>query len=157
MGDSWGWSGNSSGWKQSVFTIPVAKDAQFKVRWRFASNGTNNNYPGWLIDEVAGISCDTVYHVDGPPFGPGSVIDTLSVWPNLVHGAGQLSYILLRNCNVTIKLYDATGRLAARVPTNGFKKGKNTARLDASRLSRGVYFVKLEGAGDISTTKVIIE
>jgi hypothetical protein len=37
------------------------------------------------------------------------------------------------------------------------KRGPNTAKLDASRLARGVYFVKLETEGDTKTTKVIIE
>lgn len=126
----------------------------FHVRWLFASDGSNN-YPGWLIDEVAGIGCDTVYHDPGPASGP--VIDTLKVWPNPIRGAGQVSYTLLRDCNVTVKLYDASGRLAVRVPTSGFKKGRNTAKLDASRLARGVYFVRLEADGDVRTTKVIIE
>ncbi|MCX6841759.1 MAG: T9SS type A sorting domain-containing protein [candidate division WOR-3 bacterium] len=156
LGDS-GWSGTSTaGWNQSVFTLThVTKDSPFWIRWRFASDGSNNNYHGWLIDEVGFVNHDPA---DGrKPSGRGSVIDTLSVWPNLVRGPAQVNYTLVKDCNVSIKLYDASGRLAARVPTNGFKKGKNTARLDASRLSRGVYFLKLEGAGDVSTTKVIIE
>jgi len=150
-----GWSGNSSGWKQSVFQIPVNKDTQFQVRWRFASGPTNNSYRGWLLDEVAGIGCDLAG--GGPPLGSGPVIDTLKVSPNPVRGYGQVSYTLLKGCNVSIKLYDASGRLALRVPTSGFKKGKNTARLDASGLARGVYFVKVAGETDTKTTKVIIE
>ena len=151
-----GWSGNSSGWKQSVFTIPVAKDDPFMVRWHFDSEGSNSTYHGWLIDEVAGINCHRL--VDGwPPQPSGRAIDTVKVWPNMVRGAAQVNYTLFRDCNVTINLYDATGRLAARVPTSGFKKGKNTARLDASGLARGVYFVKVKGETDTRTTKVIIE
>ena len=88
---------------------------------------------------------------------PGSVIDTVNVYPNLVWGPAMVHYTLKKDCNVTIGLYDATGRLAARVPTSGFKKGPNTARLDASGLARGVYFVKVKGETDSQTTKVIIE
>ncbi len=151
-----GWYGNSSGWVQSVFILDKVTDTKtFNVRWRFASDGTNENLPGWLIDEVAGIGCSWIGGGDAP--GHGSVIDTVSVWPNMVRGAAQVHYTLRKDCNVTINLYDASGRLAARVPTSGFKKGKNTARLDASGLARGVYFVKVKGETDTRTTKVIIE
>jgi hypothetical protein len=81
----------------------------------------------------------------------------VNVYPIVVRGGAQVNYTLLRECSVTISLYDASGRLAQRVPTNGFKKGPNTARLDASGLARGVYFVKVKGETDSQTTKVIIE
>jgi hypothetical protein len=126
----------------------------FQVRWRFASDNGDNTR-GWLIDEVAGIGCSWTGGEDA--LGHGPAIDTLKVWPNPIRGAGQVSYTLLRDCNVTVKLYDASGRLAVRVPTSGFKKGRNTAKLDASRLARGVYFVRLESESDTKTTKVIIE
>jgi hypothetical protein len=155
-GRGWsGWSGSQSGWRQSVFVLDsVDEDDEFQVRWRFAS-GTTGNYKGWLIDEIAGIHCARV--PPPPPSGPGSMIDTLSVYPNLVRGPAQVNYTLVKDCNVTINLYDASGRLAARVPTSGFKKGKNTARLDAGGLASGVYFVKVKGETDTKTTKVIIE
>jgi hypothetical protein len=150
-----GWSGSALDWQQSVFTIPVTS-GKFKVRWRFAAGNGNTTHHGWLIDEVAGIGCE-LYVPTPPSSGPGSVIDTLGVYPNPVSGPGQISYTLWKDCNVTINLYDASGRLAQRVPTSGFKKGPNTAALDASRLSRGVYFVKVKGESDTKTTKVIIE
>jgi hypothetical protein len=149
-----GWTGNSSGWYQSVFKIPVKKDTTFQVRWHFASDA-QNHYKGWLIDEVAGINCAWV--PPPPRSGRGSMIDTVSVHPTLAHGPALVSYTLVKDCKVAINLYDASGRLAARVPTSGFKKGKNTAKLDASGLARGVYFVKVEGASNTKTTKVIIE
>jgi hypothetical protein len=146
-----GWSGNSGGWVQSVFTIPVTSGA-FKVRWRFASDGTSEDLPGWLIDEVAGIGCDL-----GGKMGAAGYIDTMKVWPNPARGKAQVSYTLRKAGNVSVKLYDASGRLAAQVPTSGFKKGRNTATFDATRVARGVYFVKVEGASNFKTTKVIIE
>ena len=151
LGDS-GWSGNSLGWKQSVFTIPVATNAEFKVRWHFAADGDGVTGPGWLIDEVAGINCDLPGRL-----GAAGFIDTMKVWPNPVRGQGQVSYTLRKACNVSIGLYDVSGRLAARVPTSGFRQGKNTAALDATKLARGVYFVKVKGETDTKTTKVIIE
>jgi hypothetical protein len=158
VGDEYGWSGTSTtGWNQSVFTLThVTEGIPFWVRWRFASNGTNNSYRGWLIDEVAGINCRLATD-QRPPQRGDSIIAALDFSPNPVRGDGQLSYALLRDCNVSIKLYDATGALVAPLRTSGFKKGVHTAAMDVSKLQRGVYFVMVEGAGDVSSTKVIIQ
>jgi len=151
------WCGWESGWNQSVFTIPVDSGGEFRVRWRFASVQYPFSGRGWLIDEVAGIGCDTAPLADRPPQDENSIIAALDFSPNPVHGSGRVSYTLLKDCNVGIKLYDAAGRLAARPATSGFKKGVNTAALDATGLERGIYFLTLAGAGDSKTTKVIVE
>ena len=72
---------------------------------------------------------------------------------NPARGKAQVSYTLRKAGNVTVNLYDASGRLTARVQTGGFKQGRNTAPFDATRLARGVYFVKVEGASNFKTTK----
>jgi hypothetical protein len=144
-----GWSG----WKQSVFTFnDVTEDDTFRVRFHYRS-GASTPSRGWLVDELAGIGCDLYLG----RFGAAGFIDTLNVCPNPVCGKGEIRYTLRRAGDVTVKLYDASGRLTARVPTGGSKKGKNTATFDATRLARGVHFVKVEGASNFKTTKVIIE
>jgi hypothetical protein len=156
--DEQGWSSwalSQSGWRQSVFVLDdIDVDDEFQVRWHFAS-GTGDNFKGWLVDEIAGINCAWVK--PPPKSGRGSVIDTMSVYPSLVRGPAQVKYTLVKACNVSIGLFDASGRLARQVPTSGFKKGRNTATLDATRLARGVYFVKVKGGTDTQTTKIIIE
>jgi len=137
-----------------VFTFTDVNNTNtFQVRWRLEADHDEYVSYGWLVDEIAGIGCSW----PGSGFGTAGFIDTMKVWPNPAHGSAQVNYTLRKDCNVSIGLYDASGRLAARVPTNGFKKGQNTATLDASRLARGVYFVKVEGASNHKTTKVIIE
>ncbi len=147
-----GWKDDQSGWRQSVFTIPATDGQTFEVRWHFKSDGSVPAY-GWLIDEVAGIDCDLYTG----KLGAAGVIDTMTVWPNPVRRSGQVSYCLRKAGNVTVKLYDATGRLASQLASGFAKRGMNTATLDASKLARGVYFVKLESESDTRTTKVIIE
>lgn len=149
-----GWSGSSSGWKQSVFTIPVTSDT-FKVSWRFASDGSSNEH-GWLIDEVAGIGFPIDFKSGRPPV-PGAAINSVNLSSNPLRGRGLLTYTLVRPCKVSINLYDAAGRLVRPLATAGFREGVNTAQLDANELNPGVYFVKLLGDGDIKTTKVIVQ
>jgi hypothetical protein len=148
-----GWTGNSNGWQQSVFTLgDLTQGDSFWVRWRFASDVGGNDH-GWLLDEVAGINCDLYVG----KMGAAGFIDTMNVWPNPACGKAQVSYTLRKAGNVTVKLYDASGRLARQVPTGGFRRGKNTTTFDATKLARGVYFVKVEGASNFKTNKVVIE
>ena len=138
-----------------MFTIDeVGANVPFAVRWRFASSGTSSG--GWLLDEVAGVDFTTSFKSGKPP-EPGAPVNSVSLSPNPLRGAGQLSYTLIRDCKVSINLYDASGRLVRPLATDGFKEGVNTTRLDASRLASGVYFVKLAADGATKTTKVIIE
>ncbi len=149
-----GWTGSSSGWKQSVFTIPVTTDT-FSVSWRFASDGSSNDH-GWLVDEVAGIGFPIDLKSGRPPV-PGAAINSVNLSSNPLRGRGMLTYTLVRPCKVSINLYDAAGRLVRPLATAGFREGVNTAQLDANELNPGVYFVKLLGDGDIKTAKVVIQ
>ncbi len=49
-----GWSGSSETWRVAWFRVPVSRGTVFRLRWRFASDATGH-YPGWLIDNVAGL------------------------------------------------------------------------------------------------------
>jgi hypothetical protein len=151
-----GWSGNSSGWKQSVFTIPVSTGKVFKIRWNFASDNDNTVGHGWLVDEVAGVGFPIDLKSGTPPV-PGAAINSVNLSSNPLRGQGQLIYTLVRACKVSIKLFDAGGRLVRPLATAGYREGVNTARLDANGLNPGVYFVKLVADGTTKTTKVIIE
>jgi hypothetical protein len=151
-----GWSGNSSGWQHSVFTLDeVASGVPFIARWLFASDEAPNG-AGWLIDEVAGIACGISLDRRWPQKGD-SVVAALDVSPNPVSTCGQVSYALLKDCDVSIKLYDITGALVAPVRTTGFTRGSHTATMDATGLRSGVYFLKMEGQGDSRSTKVIVQ
>jgi hypothetical protein len=153
MGDS-GWSGNSSGWNQSVFTIPVGDNSTFWVRWRFKSDGGNNLY-GWLIDEVAGVGCARMaFRRDH------GVKDTLALsvrfTPGPGRGIGVVNYNVPTAGSFSVKLYNLTGALMARLAEGSNRKGPSTARLDARGLAAGVYFVKLACDGAAMTAKVVL-
>jgi len=153
LGDS-GWSGGSSGWDQSIATIPVSDDDTFRVRWRFASDGTETGR-GWLLDEVAGIGCS--WGVGQRPPQHDTFALTLKVSFNPLRGVDMVSYTLPAAGNVSIKLYDITGSLAARLFSGPARQGMNTAKLDTRRLASGVYFVKLVCEGETRTVKLTIQ
>jgi len=154
LGDS-GWSGNSSGWDQSVFTIPVDDDQPFWVRWRFRSDDGNNLY-GWLIDEVAGVGCARMAFRQDP-----GAKDTLALavrfTPGPDRGIGVVNFNVPTAGSFSVKLYSLTGALVARLAEGNNRKGPSTARLDARRLSAGVYFVKLACDGESRSVKFVVQ
>ena len=62
-------------------------------------------------------------------------------------GATEISYLLGREMDVVLGLYDVQGRAVAVLERGPRPAGLNTARLDTSDLSPGVYFCRLTAGG----------
>ena len=69
-----GWSGNSNGWQLVTMTVPVTAGTAFELMWTFGSDASVNTYPGWYIDDVAGVGF-------GIPGNPGDVAVTNIIAP----------------------------------------------------------------------------
>jgi hypothetical protein len=98
------------------------------------------------------------------PVGSGNVMSgpdgdglrfTLRVAPNPLTSAATISCSLARAGNMSLKLYDITGALVSTLAQGHANAGSHTARIDASRLARGVYLLRLE-SGDYRTAKKLI-
>jgi len=73
-------------------------------------------------------------------------------YPNPFNAATNISFDLAEASNVSLKVYDITGRLVITL-FEGYKDaGNHVVAWDASNLSSGVYFYKLI-AGDYTATK----
>ncbi|MEO0077762.1 MAG: hypothetical protein ABIK86_02010 [candidate division WOR-3 bacterium] len=57
-----GWSGSSETWRIAWFRVPVSRGTVFKLLWRFRSDASGQ-YPGWMIDNVAGLGARHVVDV----------------------------------------------------------------------------------------------
>ncbi len=73
---------------------------------------------------------------------------------NPVGSVSDIMFSVPRKTAVRIELYDAAGRLVSTLADGEFDAGVHSVRLDASRLTNGVYFVRME-AGDYSAVKKI--
>jgi len=73
-------------------------------------------------------------------------------YPNPFNANTNISFDLAEACNVSLNVYDITGRLVVTL-LDGYKDaGNHVVAWDASNLSSGVYFYKLT-AGDYTATK----
>jgi hypothetical protein len=76
-------------------------------------------------------------------------------YPNPFNPTTTIKYDLPIDAHVTLKLYDVLGREVLTLVNEQAKAGYHSTTLDASRLSSGVYFYRIQ-AGQFSQTKKLI-
>jgi hypothetical protein len=78
-------------------------------------------------------------------------------YPNPFNPRTMISYSLPQICNVTLKVYDLMGREVAALIQNERKApGNYEISFDASNLSSGVYFYKLQTERFIKTKQMVL-
>jgi hypothetical protein len=73
-------------------------------------------------------------------------------YPNPFNAETRISYTLVASGNVSLKVYDISGQLVATLVDGYQEAGEYVATWEASRVSSGVYFYRLE-ASDITLTR----
>jgi hypothetical protein len=101
-------------------------------------------------------SCRTgTLTASGPAVTPKFAIH--SVYPNPFSGTTTLGYELDEATRVTVQVYDVAGRRVADiVQSKAMPAGPGEMQLDASKLSSGVYFVKMSTPTKSVTRKIAI-
>ncbi|MDD5529448.1 MAG: T9SS type A sorting domain-containing protein [bacterium] len=80
----------------------------------------------------------------------------LKLTPNLVSNKATIEYMLGKNENVSLKLYDITGK-AVQTLTNEYRtSGLHTTELTTNTMPSGIYFVTLQTQSYKTTQKLIL-
>lgn len=119
----------------------------------------------WIITELAedvNNSNDTLFCVMGSSSvseKPENAITTLTLSKS--GGVVSIAYSLPENDKVCLSVYDASGRLVALLDSGKKTKGQHVINWNASsdtgtRVSSGVYFVRLETASSMMSRKVVL-
>ncbi len=87
---------------------------------------------------------------------PREVSRFVSLAPNPSHGAAKLSYAIHRDGNVTISLYDATGRLVNNLFNEIKQAGEYSLTINEQNLAAGVYFIRVEIPEGVATKALTI-
>jgi len=81
----------------------------------------------------------------------------LRIYPNPVSQFADITYQLQSDSKVSITLFDATGKVLSYITKNQSRQaGQHQIELDAFHLSTGIYYLKLQLDGNITTQKLII-
>jgi hypothetical protein len=81
----------------------------------------------------------------------------LQIVPNPFTNATTISYTLPTPGNISLKLYDVTGKLVATLASGHQDAGTSLFALRSSHLSAGIYLLQLETDNTNLTQKLIIE
>jgi len=82
-------------------------------------------------------------------------LELLGTYPNPARQQATVRYALPDKQEATIRLYDVLGR-QVRTVVRGEQEGRHEQRLDISRLSSGVYFLRLRAGNETETQRLTI-
>jgi hypothetical protein len=148
----------SNGWEQVTFNLEglVNSGDLIKFQFQFGVDGSITK-PGWYIDDIES---------NGLGWIPNSVADNNNSpadfsleqnYPNPFNPLTTIHYTLSTAALVSLKVYDILGREVATLINNEpMQPGKHEVQFDASKLSGGVYFYRLNVDGKFSAIKKLV-
>ncbi len=80
----------------------------------------------------------------------------LANYPNPFNAVTNIQFALPEASHVNLSVFDITGRMVATISRGDFGAGYHTVALDASALSSGVYFYRLEAGKFVDTKKMVM-
>ena len=79
----------------------------------------------------------------------------LMVYPNPVNDFGTVAFELTESSDVTVQVFNLSGKLVQTIQEANMLKGMNSITLETTELPTGTYFVRLTAGDMIKTTKFI--
>lgn len=81
----------------------------------------------------------------------------LNVFPNPSVDVAQVNYNLTSNSNVTISIYDVTGKLISKENKGSQDAGRHFSMINTAAMANGFYTVSVQTDNTVSTTKMIVK
>lgn len=150
----------------SIYTFAMGyterlNNGNTSISWGFAPTAyTEVNSNNEIVYEFNFDSTNFSYRIfredwdvspDGIPNIPVDYAVTLN-YPNPFNAQTNIYYNVLKNSNVTLKIYDILGKEIATLLNNEFKEtGKYVSNFNSVALSSGIYFYKLQIGNDFYT------
>ena len=94
--------------------------------------------------------------VDNPEGSLPIDFEISSVYPNPFNSTTKINYSLPFDSKVLMKLFNIAGQLVETLVEGQQRAGIYSTNLKADNLASGLYFVRLEGAGQVFTRKVML-
>lgn len=108
---------------------------------------------GWHYGESCSTCCwGNWIRLDGD--APSTETTLADIYPNPASGIVTIDFILSQQGEVTLEVFDVTGRYVSAIAHDVFEEDGNEVTWDASRVNPGVYFLRMK-AGSYSAMKRI--
>jgi hypothetical protein len=146
------WSGEED-WTTVTYPV-VAGTHSFKWTYKKDSNQSDGGDCGWLDNILL-----PAFEVNTATAAveAGVAVNEVNVYPNPFSGFTSISYQLGQASQVTIKIFDVSGKEIRTLAENeNQSSGSYQVALDARALTAGVYFCKVTVDGKIYEQKLVL-
>jgi hypothetical protein len=122
----------------------------------------DNSTYGWgIIDVWAAIHYDSAAGAQTWPAATPGLAFSLWSYPNPARSTATIVFTIPRAGTTQISLYDALGRRVRAFPASAGRQGRNELRWDGkgqdgSTVAAGVYFCRVNAAGNSGTTRIVL-
>ena len=83
-------------------------------------------------------------------------VNNVSLYPNPTSGKTNIAFELTENANVSINLFDISGRLVKTIPTQFLTSGTNNIAFETAELNSGIYFTNISTDTYSKTYRLVI-
>ncbi len=77
-------------------------------------------------------------------------------YPNPFNSTASIQFALPRDSDISLTIFDLLGREVVRLREGVFQAGRHSVQFEASKLSSGIYFVRMDAGGEFKGTKKIV-
>jgi hypothetical protein len=117
------------------------------ANWKAQSASEDQTILDWLTNGITG--------VEGEAVGHPLEFELSQNYPNPFNPTTQISYSVPQKDRVTLKVFNVLGMEVATLFSGIQDAGKHAVTFDATKVSSGVYFYRLQ-AGSVSITKKML-
>jgi len=79
-----------------------------------------------------------------------------SIFPNPVINTASISFSLIQSQNISMKIFDVSGRLLSTLAEKIFEAGENKLVWSAADVNVGIYFLQFQSAENLQTEKLLV-
>jgi hypothetical protein len=137
-----GLSSVSAAWKHFSFPFKMEDPTDYNARVVFNSGTSNIDV---YIDNIS-IKETTASAVKGESLNDPAQFKLKENYPNPFNAETKITFYLPQACGVVIKIYDVQGKLVQELLNQQLETGDHIINFDASYLTSGIYFCKLEAS-----------
>jgi uncharacterized delta-60 repeat protein len=131
----------------------------YRYRYLYLTKGMSFEFLsyGQLSNYIAGLTPQEKMNENAQGTENGLVINyELKALPNVCHDFARISYALPKSGNVTLKLYDATGREIRILAQGKYEPGRYDINYNTRTLAQGIYYLKYEAANYCEIKKLMV-
>ena len=133
------------------FSFPLTAWAGQSIFLSFVHKDTDGH--GMVLDSVAVFGNPATGISQDPNVIP-TKFELYQNYPNPFNPVTKIKFDVPKSGFTTLKVYDATGSEVSTLVSDNLATGKYTVDFDASNLSSGIYYYRLESNGQIKTNKM---